>query len=179
MRNYLIITVVFAVLSGSPAWLQAQDAASYPERPVRFIIPVPPGGGADMLGRLIGHKLSEGWGQMVVVDNRGGASGTIAVNLAAKAAPDGHTLVMGLIASITIAPSLGKVPYDPVRDLAPVTMLAVAQNILVVHPSVPAKSVKELIALLKARPGQYQYASAGNGTSPHLSAELFKMMTGV
>jgi tripartite-type tricarboxylate transporter receptor subunit TctC len=167
---------VLAACLSSPVTAQEQ---SYPARPVRFLIPVPPGGGADMLGRLVAQKLSESWGQMVVIDNRGGASGTIAVDLAAKAAPDGHTLVMGLIASITIAPSLGKIPYDPVTDLAPVTLLAVAQNILVVHPSLPAASVKELIALLKSRPGHYQYASAGNGTSPHLSAELLKMMAGV
>ncbi|MBI3042638.1 MAG: tripartite tricarboxylate transporter substrate binding protein [Betaproteobacteria bacterium] len=159
--------------------LAAQERQDYPARPVRFVIPVPPGGGADLLARIVGQKLSEHWGQTVVIDNRGGASGTIAVNLAANAAPDGHTIVMGLIASITIAPTLTKVPYDPVKDLAPITMLAVAQNILVVHPSLPAASVKELIALMKSRPTQYHYASAGNGTSPHLSAELFKVMTGV
>lgn len=170
------VVVMLACLS---APLLAQDARTYPIRPVRFLIPVPPGGGADMLARTVGQKLTEQWGQTVVIDNRGGASGTIAVDLAAKAVPDGHTIVMGLVASITIAPSLSKVPYDPVTDLAPVTMLAVAQNILVVHPSLPVASVKELIALLKSKPGQYHYASAGNGTSPHLSAELFKMMAGV
>ncbi len=160
----------------------AQDARSYPPfpvKPVRFLIPVPPGGGADMLGRTLGQKLTDKWGQTVVIDNRSGASGTVAVDTTAKAAPDGHTIVMGLIASITIAVSLRKLPYDPVTDLAPVTMLAVAQNILVVHPSLQATSVKELIALLKAKPAQFSYASAGNGTSPHLSAELFKLMTGV
>lgn len=168
--------LALAVCLASPAMGQG---STYPARPVRFLIPVPPGGGADMLGRLVAQKLSEKWGQTMVVDNRGGASGTIAVDLTAKAVPDGYTLVMGLIASITVAPSLGKLSYDPVKDLAPVTMLAVAQNILVVHPSLPATSVKDLIALLKSKPGQYQYASAGNGTSPHLSAELFKMMAGV
>lgn len=170
------IALLLAGLCAPPV---AQGGEAYPDRPVRFIIPVPPGGGADLLARIVGQKLADHWGQTVVIDNRGGASGTIAVNLAANAAPDGHTIVMGLIASITIAPTLTKVPYDPVKDLAAVTMLAVAQNILVVHPSLPATSVKELIALLKSGPDQYHYASAGNGTSPHLSAELFKVMTGV
>ncbi len=169
------VVVVIACLC-APA--RAQESRVYPVKPVRFLIPVPPGGGADMLGRTLGQKLTERWGQTVVIDNRGGASGTVAVDVTAKAAPDGHTIVMGLIASITIAVSLRKLPYDPVTDLAPVTLLSVAQNILVVHPSVPAASVRELIDLLKAKPAQYSYASAGNGTSPHLSAELFKLMTG-
>ncbi len=163
------------VVSGSAV---AQQSA-FPTRPVRFIIPVPPGGGADLLARAVGQKLTETWGQTVVIDNRGGAGGTIAVDMAAKAAPDGHTIVMGLIASIAVNVSLIKLPYDPVADFAPITLLAVAQNLLVVHPSLPAASVRELIALLKSKPGYFNYASAGNGTSPHLSAELFKLMTGV
>ena len=170
-----VVFIAFACLCAASA---AQDARTFPSRPVRFLIPVPPGGGADLLARTAGQKLSEGWGQMVVIDNRGGASGTIAVDLAAKAPPDGHTIVMSLIASFTVAPVLTRLPYDPVADFAPVTMLAVAQNILVVHPSLPAANVKELTALLKSKPGQFHYASAGNGTSPHLSAELFKIMTG-
>lgn len=162
------------VVSGSAV---AQQSI-FPTKPVRFIIPVPPGGGADLLARAIGQKLTETWEQTVVIDNRGGAGGTIAVDMAAKAAPDGHTIVMGLIASIAVNVSLIKLPYDPVADFAPITLLAVAQNLLVIHPSLPAASVKELIALLKSKPGQFNYASAGNGTSPHLSAELFKLMTG-
>jgi tripartite-type tricarboxylate transporter receptor subunit TctC len=114
-----------------------------------------------------------------VIDNRGGAAGTIGVDLTAKAAPDGYTIVIGYIAPITVNVSLMKLPYDPVRDLAPITNLALAQNVLVVHPSLPAATVKELIALLRSRPGQYNYASAGNGSSPHLSAELFKLMAKV
>ena len=173
------MTALACLSAPVPAQDAVTAARTFPSRPVRFLIPVPPGGGADLLARTVSQKLSETWGQMAVVDNRGGASGTIAVELAAKAPPDGHTIVMSLIASFTVAPVLSKVPYDPIADFAPVTMLAVAQNILVVHPSLPAANVKELIALLKSKPGQYHYASAGNGTSPHLSAELFKIMTGV
>lgn len=174
-----VVLLLCTVHSVAPAQPVETATGTYPSRPVRFLIPVPPGGGADLIGRLVGQKLSENWGQMVVIDNRGGASGTIAVDTAAKAPPDGHTIVMSLIASFTVAPVLSKLPYDPVADFAPVTMLAVAQNILVVHPSVPATNVKELVAVLRAKPGQYHYASAGSGTSPHLSAELFKIMTGV
>ena len=168
------LLAIVGVVSGSAVAQQS----TYPAKPVRFIIPVPPGGGADLLARAVGQKLTETWGQTVVIDNRGGAGGTIAVDMAAKAAPDGHTIVMGLIASIAVNVSLIKLPYDPVADFAPITLLAVAQNLLVVHPSLPAASVRELIALLKSKPGHFNYASAGNGTSPHLSAELFKLMTG-
>jgi tripartite-type tricarboxylate transporter receptor subunit TctC len=156
----------------------AQDIA-YPIKPVRFIIPVPPGGGSDLLARTVAQKLTEKWGQSLVMDYRSGAGGTIAVDTTAKASPDGYTLVMGLLASIAVNVSLMKLPYDPVKDLAPVTLLAVAQNILVVHPTLPATSVRQLIEMLKAKPGFYNYGSAGNGTSPHLSGELFKIMAGV
>ncbi len=152
---------------------------AYPIKPVRFIIPVPPGGGSDLLARTVAQKLTEKWGQSLVMDYRSGAGGTIAVDTTAKASPDGYTLVMGLLASIAVNVSLMKLPYDPVKDLAPVTLLAVAQNILVVHPTLPATSVRQLIEMLKAKPGFYNYGSAGNGTSPHLSGELFKIMAGV
>lgn len=177
--RYAVLTALACLSAPLPAQEAGTLPRTFPSRPVRFLIPVPPGGGADLLARIVSQKLSDTWGQMVVIDNRGGASGTIAVDLAAKAAPDGHTIVMSLIASFTVAPTLSKLPYDPIADFAPVTMLAVAQNILVVHPSLPAANVKDLIALLKSRPAHYHYASAGNGTSPHLSAELFKIMTGV
>ncbi|MBI4189531.1 MAG: tripartite tricarboxylate transporter substrate binding protein [Betaproteobacteria bacterium] len=180
MNKYVLFFVAAcAALLGVGSGSAAAQKSDYPAKSVRFIIPVPPGGGADLLARTIGQKLTEAWGQTLVIDNRGGAGGTIAVDMAAKAAPDGYTIVMGLIASIAVSVSLIKLPYDPVTDFAPITMLAVAQNILVVHPSLPAVSVKELIALLKSKAGHYHYASAGNGTSPHLSAELFKLMTGV
>ncbi len=153
--------------------------AAFPERPVRLIVPLPPGGGTDLLARTLTQQLGERWGHNVVIDNRGGAGGTIGVDLAAKSQPDGYTIVMGYIAPISVNVSLGKLPYDPVKDLAPITMVAVAQNVLVVHPALAAANVKELIALLKAKPGYFHYASAGNGSSPHLSAELFKSMAGV
>ena len=146
--------------------------AAFPERPVRLIVPLPPGGGTDLLARTLTQQLGERWGHTVVIDNRGGAGGTIGVDLAAKSQPDGYTIVMGYIAPISVNVSLGKLPYDPVKDLAPITMVAVAQNVLVVHPSLAAANVKELIALLKSKPGYFHYASAGNGSSPHLSAEL-------
>ncbi len=157
----------------------AGAAAAFPERPVRLIVPLPPGGGTDLLARTLTQQLGERWGHNVVIDNRGGAGGTIGVDIVAKSQPDGYTIVMGYIAPISVNVSLGKLPYDPVADLAPITMVAVAQNVLVVHPSLAATSVKELIALLKGKPGHFHYASAGNGSSPHLSAELFKGMAGV
>ena len=153
--------------------------AAFPERPVRLIVPLPPGGGTDLLARTLTQQLGERWGHNVVIDNRGGAGGTIGVAIATKSQADGYTLVMGYIAPISVNVSLGRLPYDPVKDLAPITMVAVAQNVLVVHPSLAAANVKELIALLKSKPGYFHYASAGNGSSPHLSAELFKGMAGV
>lgn len=146
----------------------------FPSKPVRFIIPFPPGAGPDIVARTLSQRLSERWGQQIIVDNRPGGGGNIAVELGAKSVPDGHTL---LLASnhVTINPSLfKKVPYDPVRDLAPVTLAAVTPNILVTHPSLPAKSVKDLIALAKSRPGQLNFSSGGNGSVGHLAAEMFK-----
>jgi tripartite-type tricarboxylate transporter receptor subunit TctC len=157
----------------------AQGAPTFPYKPVRLIVPLPPGGGSDLLSRTLAQRLTEIWGQTIVIDNRGGAGGVIGVDMAAKAPADGYTIVMGYIAPVTINVSLGKLPYDPVKDLAPITLAALAQNVVTVHPGVPANSVKELIAVLRAKPGYYNYASAGSGSSPHLSAELFKLMTRV
>jgi tripartite-type tricarboxylate transporter receptor subunit TctC len=155
-------------------------ATGYPEKPIRFILGFPPGGGSDILARVIGQKLSDAWGQQVVIDNRPGAGGNIAAAIAARSAPDGYTLYLGTSSSHAINKSLyRKLDYDPEKDFAPVTLVASAQNILAVHPSVAAKSVRELIALAKQRPGQLSYASTGIGTSSHLAAELFKHMAGV
>lgn len=155
-------------------------AAGYPEKPIRFILGFPAGGGSDILARVIGQKLSDTWGQQVVIDNRPGAGGNIAAGIAARSAPDGYTLYLGTSSSHAINKSLyRKLDYDPEKDFAPVTLVASAQNILAVHPSVAAKSVRELIALAKQRPGQLSYASTGSGTSSHLAAELFKHMAGV
>jgi tripartite-type tricarboxylate transporter receptor subunit TctC len=155
-------------------------AQQYPNRPIRMLVGFPPGGGTDIVGRIVAQKLSENLGQVIVVENRGGASGQIAAEIAAKAPPDGYTVMMGHIAAMSILPSLyPKLPYDPVKDFAPITLAAIGPNLLVVHPSVPAKTVKELIALAKARPGDLHYATPGAGTVQHLAAELFKLQAKV
>ena len=157
----------------------AAAAQTYPARTIRLIAHSSPGGTSDILGRLVAQKLTEALGQQVVVENRAGASGIIGVEVAAKAAPDGYTMLITQT-SIAINPSMfAKLPYNALRDFAPITQLVAAPNLLVVHPSVPAKSVKEFIALAKARPGSLVNGSPGQGTSPHLSAELFKIMSGI
>lgn len=152
--------------------------AAYPDRPVRMIVPSPPGGGTDLATRIITPKLSEILGQQIVVDNRGGASGNLGAEMGARAAPDGYTL-LAAIASLTSNPSLMKrVPYDLERDFAPVSMTVVVPNVLVSSPSLPANNVKELIALVRSKPGAMQYASAGVGSMPHLMMEFFVSMAG-
>ena len=154
-------------------------AQTYPTRAVRLIAHSAPGGTSDILGRIVAQKLTEALGQQVVVENRAGASGIIGVDVAAKSAPDGYTLLITQT-SIAINPSMfAKLPYNALRDFAPITQLVAAPNLLVVHPSVPVTSVKEFIALAKAKPGLLLNGSPGQGTSPHLSAELFKIMTGI
>jgi tripartite-type tricarboxylate transporter receptor subunit TctC len=170
---------VLAAATCVAAHAHAQNAGAYPDKPVRLIVPLPPGGGADALARILAPRLTEMWGQTLVIDNRGGAGGVLGTSIAAKSPADGYTILSGYMAPMTVNVSLVKLPYDPVKDLAPITLAALAQNVMAVHPAVPATSVKELIGLLKAKPGQYNYASAGSGSSPHLSAELFKLMTHV
>ena len=166
-----LAAVVFADLAA------AQEA--YPSRPIRLIVPAAPGGGTDFTARMIGQKLTEAVGQTIIVDNRPGAAGNIGVEIAAKAAPDGYTLVMP-ITSFPINPHLySKLPFDTVKDFAPVVLASSAPLLLVVNASVPAKSVSELIALAKAKPGQLNYANSGNGTTAHLAGELLKKMAGV
>ena len=151
----------------------------YPNRPIRMVVPFAPGGGSDIIGRLVSLKLAEALGQPVVVDNRPGASANIGAALVANALSDGHTLLLAN-ANFTINPGLfRKMPFDPVKDFAPVSLLANALNVLAVHPGVPAKSVKELIAVAKAQPGKLNFASPGAGTSSHLGGELFKSMAGI
>ena len=155
-------------------------AQSYPSKSIRMIIGFPPGGGTDIVGRIVAQKLSEVLGQQVLPDNRGGASGQIAAELTAKAPPDGHTVMMVHIAAISILPSLySRLPYDAQKDFAPITLVAIGPNLLVVHPSVPVKTVKDLVALAKAKPGALHYASPGAGTVQHLAAELFKLQAKV
>jgi tripartite-type tricarboxylate transporter receptor subunit TctC len=157
----------------------AANAQTYPAGPIRIVVPFTPGGGTDILARLIGQKLSEAWGQPVVVDNRPGASGTVGTAVVAKAAPDGQTALI-VPAGYAGNPGLYKrLPYDQARELAPVSWLASGPLVLVVHPSFPAKSIKELIALGRAHPGELDFGSSGPGTLPHLSAELFNSMSGI
>jgi tripartite-type tricarboxylate transporter receptor subunit TctC len=164
-------------MTGSVA-IAAQPPA-YPTKPIRMIVAVPPGGPADTLSRLVAPRLTESFGQTVVIDNRAGANGIIAYETTARAAPDGHTIA-AVAAGVVINASLYKsVPYDPIKDFAPITLGITVPNILVVHPSVAARSVKELIALAKAKPGTIAFASAGNGTSGHLALELFRMNAGI
>ena len=177
MKNPLRITALLVLLLSIAGLAGAQQ---YPSRPIRMIVGFPPGGGTDIVGRIVAQKLSESLGQTFVVENRGGATGMLAADLAAKAAPDGYTIMMAHIAAMSILPSLyPKINYDAAKDFAPITLAAIGPNLLVVHPSVPAHSVKDLIALAKARPGQLQYASPGAGSVQHLSGELFKLQAKV
>ncbi|HVY07232.1 MAG TPA: tripartite tricarboxylate transporter substrate binding protein [Burkholderiales bacterium] len=171
---------LLAVMLLACASMQAAIAADYPVKPIRLVVPYTPGGTADMLARTLGQKLTESLGQQVIVDNRPGAGGNIGVDLVAKSPADGYTIVMGTVATHAINPTLyPTLPFDAEKDLAPIVLVATLPNILVVNPSLPAKNVKELIALAKSKPGELAFASAGNGTSQHLSGELFKKLAGV
>lgn len=170
----LIIAALFSLACTFPPSAASQN---YPTKPIRLIVPFAPGGGTDILARVIGQKLGESMGQQVVVDNRAGAGGNLGAELAATANPDGHTILM-VSASYAVNASLYKLAFDPFKDLVAVTQVASVPFVLVAHPSLAANSVKELIALAQARPGQLNYASSGNGSSPHLAGELFAMMTG-
>ena len=164
---------------GASGWAQAQaSAAAYPSKTIRMVIALAPGGGVDTTGRFIGQKLSQMWGQPVVADNRPGAGGSIASDTVARAAPDGYTLLVNS-SGVTITPSIMKLSYDPAKDLLPVTLAVISPGVLVVHPSIPVKNVKELIAFAKARPGELFYSSSGQGSAQHLTMELFTQMTGL
>jgi tripartite-type tricarboxylate transporter receptor subunit TctC len=168
-----------ALALGLALMVAAPAHAVYPERPVTMVVPFSAGGTTDILARIVGEELSKRLGQQIVIDNRAGAGGNTGTAVVAKAAPDGYTLVMGTIGTHAINTSIYKsMPYDPVQDFAPVTMVAKVPNVLVVHPSAPFRTVAELIAYAKAHPGELNFASSGNGSSIHLSGELFKAMTG-
>jgi tripartite-type tricarboxylate transporter receptor subunit TctC len=155
-------------------------AQPYPSKPVRVIIPYPPGGGNDTLGRLFAAKLGDRLGQPFVVENRPGAGTMIGTEAAAKSAPDGYTILLSSIATHALSPNLySRVPYDPIKDFAPITLLGIAPTVLVINQDVPAKSLSELISLAKSKPGQLAYASGGNGTPPHINGEVFKSIAGV
>jgi len=158
----------------------ASHAQEYPARSVRMVVPFPVGAGTDLLARSIGQKLTEQWGQTVVADNRPGAGGTLAADIVAKAPRDGYTLLMGNLSVLGMAPALyPKLPYDPVNGFEPVSLVAASENVLVVHPSLPVKSVRELIALARAKPQALLYSSAGTGTTTHLAPELFRLVAGI
>ena len=179
LRLARIVAVALCAVLPPPAHA-AEPAPAYPSKPVRLVVPFTPGGSTDILARAVGQKLSESWGQPVVVDNRPGAGGIIGMETVAKAAPDGYTLVMGHIGTLAANPALYKtLPYDPVKDFAPVTLIARVPNVLVVGPAVPSRSVAELIALAKAKPGKLDYGSGGNGSAAHLATEYFKLKAGV
>jgi tripartite-type tricarboxylate transporter receptor subunit TctC len=153
---------------------------AFPTKAIRFVVPFPAGGPLDISARAIGQKLTDAWGQPVIIDNRPGAGGNIGAELVAKGIPDGYTILMGAVSTHAINPWLySKMPYDPIRDFVPVSLVTQVPNVLVVHPSVPAKTVKELVALAKARPGQLNYASGSTGSAGHLAGELFNVMAGV
>jgi tripartite-type tricarboxylate transporter receptor subunit TctC len=176
-RRILLVTIGFLFTCGGAL---AQPAASaYPSKPIHFILPFPPGGGTDILGRIIAERLTTNLGQPVVIENRGGAGGNVGAEAAAKSAPDGYTIVL-VAPSLAISPSLyAKLNYDPVKDLAPVSLVGSVPNVLITHPSVPAQNLAEFIALAKSRPGGMNFGSGGNGTSNHLAGELFNVMAGV
>jgi tripartite-type tricarboxylate transporter receptor subunit TctC len=166
--------ILAAGLAAAPG--SAQD---YPVKPVRIVVGFPPGGATDLVARLLTPKLTEAFRQQIIVDNRAGANGVIGTEIAAKAPPDGYTVHLGTLAALVISPSIGKVPYDPFKDFTPIGRVVSLQNIFIVHPTLPARTMKELIALAKAKPGKLNYASSGTGSTGHLSGELFKSMAGV
>jgi tripartite-type tricarboxylate transporter receptor subunit TctC len=188
MKNSISSSIVFRfaaraacgfVLSAISA-LPAALAQNYPTKAIRFVVPFPPGGPLDISARAIAQKLTEAWKQPVIIDNRPGAGGNIGADNVAKSAPDGYSILMGAVSTHAINPSLyTKMPYDALRDFAPITLVTTVPNVLVVHPSVPAKTVRELIALAKARPGQLNFASGSTGSTGHLAGELFKTLAGV
>ena len=187
MRCLLVITLFgIANLVGGAAQAQSNQSTQsdssavsvYPSKPIRLIVPFTPGGSTDILGRAVAQALADAWGQQVLVDNKPGAGGTIGCEAAAKAPPDGYTLLMGHIGTLAVNPGLyAKLPYDPVRDFAPVTLFAMVPNILVVRPSVPARTLSEFLALARAKPGTLNYGSGGTGSAAHLATEYLKLMS--
>ena len=178
MKNDRIFIALVQILVGV-AVMECAFAQPYPGRAVRIVVPFAAGGGVDVVARLMAPRLTEIWGQQVVIDNRGGGGSVIGTEAVARSAPDGHTLLLTAPPFTTNAALLPRLPYDPYSDFTPVTLAAVAPLILVVHPSLPARSVKDLTAIARARPGQLVYGSSGNGGPQHLAAELFKSMAGI
>ena len=176
MRHRLVLPAALAGLLLASGGARAQE---YPMKPIRIVVPSSPGGGTDILARQISVKLTERWGQQVIIDNRPGAGQMIGIALVAKSPPDGYTLVMTSTPLALNTVLYKKVPYDPIRDFVPITQIAAMPNLLVTHPTLPVRSLKQMIALAKSRPGELAYASSGLGTGPHLSMELFNHLTGI
>ena len=168
-----------AVAAVLPALTGGAGAQSYPEKPIRFIVPFAPGGSTDFLARLLGQRLTDSWKQQVLIDNRGGAGGTLGADLAAKSPPDGYTILLTAISHSTAVGFYKKLPYDLLTDLQAVSLIATQPNALAVHPSLPSKTLKEFIALARAKPGSLAFSTSGNGSAQHLMGELFKSMTKV
>jgi tripartite-type tricarboxylate transporter receptor subunit TctC len=176
-----VIASAAGVIAASPGAAYAQATASghaYPAKAIRIIVPFAPGGPNDILGRIVAQKFTEAWGQQAIVENRAGAGTIIGTDLVAKAPPDGYTLLIASTSTATTPSLVKKLPYDTLRDLAPVVLMAASPNLLVVHPSLPAKSVRELIAVAKSRPGEVAFGSGGNGTSTHLAGEILRVRSG-
>ena len=171
-----IVTGACLLAVGAPAWAQS----AYPTKPIRLIVAFPPGGSTDIIGRLVGQQLSQRLGQQVIIDNRGGAGGTIGTEIAARSSPDGYTLTMGTTSTHVIAPAAyAKLKYDPIKDFAPITLVASTPYLLVINPSVKASSLKDFVALAKSQPGKLNYASAGTGSTTHLAMEMLKSAAGL
>ncbi|MBK6336450.1 MAG: tripartite tricarboxylate transporter substrate binding protein [Betaproteobacteria bacterium] len=180
LRRTLAILPAIALSLATLAAVGFAHAQAFPQKPVRLVVPFPPGGPIDTVARAIAQKLTEAWGQTVVVDNRPGAGGNIGADLVAKAAPDGYTVVMGALSTHAVNPSLyPKMPYDAVKDFAPISLVAVTPNVLVVNPSLPVATAREFIAYARANPGKLAFGSGSNGSAGHLAGELFKVDAGV
>ena len=169
-----ILALLLALFTASIA-----PAAEFPTKPIKLVVPFPPGGAVDALGRLVGQKTSEILGQPIVIDNRAGAAGSIGTDIVAKSTPDGYTLLMGSTSSLSVIPNLQKVSYDPIKDFTPVSLVAYIPHVLVINNDVPAKTLAQFIAYAKANPGKLSYASSGNGTPHQIAVEMFKKMAGV
>jgi tripartite-type tricarboxylate transporter receptor subunit TctC len=177
-----LVVIVIAALFSVPGIVAAQTTSTssgqaYPSKPLRIIVPFPPGAATDLTGRFVAQKLGEALGQQAIVDNRPGANGTIGLELAAKAPPDGHTLVIGQTGNLAISPGITKVGYDSVRDFAPISLLIASPHVLAVHPSLPVRSLKDVVAIARAKPNPLIYASTGSGSAGHLGMELLKKAT--
>lgn len=173
-QHVALIAFALALVAGT----SAAQAQQYPTKPIRIVVPFPPGGFSDVFARIIGTRVSEAWGQQVIIDNRPGAGGNIGADIVAKAPPDGYTLCNCTIGTHAINPTLfSRMPYDPIRDFTAVAFVVEAEGLLVVHPSLPVKTAKDIIAIARSKPGELTYASAGAGTTSHLAGEVFKTMT--